>query len=419
MFVDKVKISIKAGDGGDGVVSFFRLKTVLGGPDGGSGGSGGSIIFKADSSLNNLSDFYYKTKFKAKDGQRGQTKNCFGKTGEDLIIPVPKGTIIKDYETQSIIADMFYDGQTKLVLKGGRGGKGNASFCTATRRSPAFCQKGEKSETKEIFLELKTIADVGLCGFPNVGKSTLLSQISNAKPKIANYHFTTLSPSLGIVRYFDSSFVAADIPGLIEGAAEGKGLGHDFLRHIERVRLIIHVIDMSGSEQRDPYDDYKKINFELKSYSKKLTSCPQIIAANKMDLPISKVNLEKFASKVKDTQIIPVSAVTKEGLETLIKKTFEKLQTLPKLEPVEYIPFEYVKKDTTEFIIEKTADNVYLLSGGLVDNLCRNVSLDDYDSFNYFQKKLKEFGVIEELKLKGCKNGDTVIFSDFDFEFLE
>lgn len=418
MFVDKVTISIKAGDGGDGIVSFLRLKCVLGGPDGGNGGNGGNIIFKADSSLNNLSEFYYKTKYKAESGQRGQHKNCFGKTGEDLIIKVPTGTIIKDKETDNIIADMFVGGQTQIVLEGGRGGKGNASFCTATRRTPSFCQKGENTETKCVVLELKTIADVGLCGFPNVGKSTLLSQISNSKPKIANYHFTTLSPNLGIVRYFDSSFVAADIPGLIEGAAEGKGLGHDFLRHIERVRLIIHVVDMSGQE-RDPYMDYKKINFELLAYNKKLAKCPQIIAANKMDLPESLENLQKFKAKIKDIDIFPISAITKAGLEDLIKKTFEKLQTLPKLEPIDFIPFEYTKKDTTEFTVEKTAGNAYLLSGGLVDELCKNVSLDDYDSFNYFQKKLKEFGVIEKLKSEGCKNGDTVIFSDFEFEFLE
>ena len=418
MFVDKVKISIKSGDGGDGIVSFLRLRSVLGGPDGGNGGNGGNIIFKADSSINNLSDFYYKNKFKAENGQRGQHKNCFGKTGEDLIITVPMGTIIKDQETDGIIADMFLDGQTKLVLQGGRGGKGNASFCTATRRTPSFCQKGEKTESKFVVLELKTIADVGLCGFPNVGKSTLLSVISNAKPKIANYHFTTLSPNLGIVRYFDSSFVAADIPGLIEGAAEGKGLGYDFLRHIERVRLIIHVVDMSG-EEREPYDDYIKINNELLSYNKKLAECPQIIAANKMDLPSSKFNLKQFKEKVKDAEILAVSAATKEGIEDLIKKTFEKLQTLPRLEPIDFVPFEYTKKDTTEFTIEKTADKSYLLTGGLVDNLCKNVSLNDYDSFNYFQKKLKEFGVIEKLKSLGCKNGDTVIFSDFEFEFIE
>lgn len=420
MFIDKAKIYIKAGNGGDGIVSFLRLKGFPnGGPDGGDGGDGGSIIFKADSSINNLSDFYYKTRFKASDGLRGENKNCTGKSAPDLIINVPLGTVIRDEATGNIIADMFYDGETKTVLQGGRGGKGNSKFCTSTRRSPAFSQKGEITDGADVILELKTIADVGLCGFPNVGKSTLLSVISAARPKIADYHFTTLHPNLGIVRYGEQSFLAADIPGLIEGASQGKGLGHEFLRHIERVRVLIHVLDMSGNEGRDPYDDFMAINKELTEYNKNLGKIPQIIAANKMDLHNSKDNLAAFKKRVKKFEIIPISAITTDGTIELIKKALELLQNAPKLVPLEFVPYVYEPKDKTEFEIIKEKDGVFIVTGGLVDMLAKNVTIDDYDSFNYFQKKLRDTKVILKLKELGCKTGDTVVLKDFEFEFIE
>ena len=295
MFIDRTQIEIKAGNGGDGITSFLHYKGVVnGGPDGGDGGKGGDIVFRADRHVNNLADYYYKNKYFAEDGSRGEPKNMFGKAGKNLVLNVPLGTVIRDAETENIIADLYYEGQEVTVLTGGDGGKGNARFSNSRRHAPHFSQTGEKTEKKRVLLELKTIADVGLIGFPNVGKSTLLSKVTKARPKIANYHFTTLSPNLGVVNYYDDSFVLADIPGLIEGAAEGAGLGHDFLRHIERTRMLIHVVDVSGMEGRDPYEDYRKINAELAEYSEVLSRLPQIVALNKCDVFGAEENAKVF-----------------------------------------------------------------------------------------------------------------------------
>lgn len=419
MFVDKVKITAKAGDGGDGIVSFLRYKGITnGGPDGGDGGDGGSVYFVADASKNSLVDFYYKKKYTAENGERGGSKNCFGKKGEDLYIKVPVGTVIKDFETDRIICDMFEDGQTELLLKGGSGGKGNARFTTSKRHAPHFSQKGESTPVRALMLELKTIADVGLIGFPNVGKSTLLSKTTSAKPKIANYHFTTLSPNLGVVKYFDDDFVMADIPGLIEGAADGAGLGHDFLRHIERTRLLVHVVDLSGLEGRNPAEDYKKINAELKKYSKALAGLKQIIAANKCDCYGAEENLKALKKAVKKFKIFPVSALTGEGLDALLREVYETLKTLPPQQPIEYERFEYDKPDPDKFDVYKDGD-VFVVEGPLVDVIARNITFSDYHSLAYFQKILKEKGVIKRLRDAGAVNGDTVAVGDLEFEFVD
>lgn len=420
MFTDKAKISIKAGDGGKGAVSFLTLKCVPnGGPDGGNGGKGGNIIFVADGSINTLSEFYYKKKFYAQDGESGKPKNCTGKSGSDLIIKVPTGTIIRDFETKNIIADLFNENDTVTVLEGGLGGKGNAGFCTSTRKSPSFSQQGEKTEVKQVFLELKIIADVGIIGFPNAGKSTLLSVISGAKPKIADYHFTTLSPNLGVVSYKNESFVAADIPGLIEGAAEGQGLGHEFLRHIERTRMLIHVVDLSGREGRDPYEDYTIINSELSSYSKELANLPQIVAANKIDLPLAQENLQQFKENLKGTPVFTCSAVTKSGIEDILNAVITKLKSLPKTKPMEFEPFVYQKNPTEGFEVIELESGVFEVKGGTINSFIKNITLDDIDSFNYFQKQLKERKIIKALRNAGAKNGDTVIVGDVEFDFVE
>ena len=326
MFIDRAQITIKAGDGGNGITSFIHYKgKVSGGPDGGDGGKGGNIIFVADKHLSTLSDYYYKTKYVAENGQPGEPKDCFGRSGKDLVLKVPLGTVIRDKETGNIIADMFTDGQSKVVLEGGDGGKGNAKFANSRRHTPHFSQTGEKTETKKVILELKTIADVGLVGFPNVGKSTILSKITRARPKIANYHFTTLSPNLGVCDYYDNQFVVADIPGLIEGASEGAGLGIEFLRHIERTRMLVHVIDVSGVEGRDPYDDYLKINAELKSYSPKLAKLKQIIVANKTDIYGAEEKYKEFKKQIgRKHKIVEVSAITGKGLDDLKKAILER-----------------------------------------------------------------------------------------------
>lgn len=422
IFIDKVKITIKSGDGGDGMNSFkaYKGKPACG-PDGGDGGKGGDIYIFADQSLNTLLPFRYKTKYVAGNGERGGTNLCTGRGGEDITIRVPVGTVVKDSESGSVIADMFTAGEKKLVCEGGRGGKGNVRFTTARRHAPNFAQKGEKTELHELILELKVIADVGLIGFPNVGKSTLLSKISAAHPKIANYHFTTLSPNLGVVRVYDDSFVAADIPGLIEGAAQGAGLGHDFLRHIERTRMLVHVVDVSGCEGRDPLDDFKKINAELKSYSEKLAALPQIIALNKCDVAGAEENVKAFRKKYgKKYKIFPITAVSGEGTEELIKAVRDVLVTLPAAEPIGTDEnFTYRKSGNLGFEIVVEDDGAYVIYGSLVDMLCRNVALNDTDSMAYFQKILREKGVIAELKKMGIKEKDTVVVGDVEFEFVE
>ncbi len=420
IFTDKVKITIKSGDGGDGMNSFksYKGKPACG-PDGGDGGNGGNVYIVADKNVNDLLSFRYISKYFAGDGERGGTNKCFGKGGTDVVIKVPEGTVVKDEETGTVIADMFREGEKKLIAEGGRGGKGNVRFTTARRHAPNFAQKGEKTEPHVLILELKVIADVGIIGFPNVGKSTLLSKISAAKPKIANYHFTTLSPNLGVVKYYENSFVAADIPGLIEGAADGAGLGHDFLRHIERTRMLLHVVDISGCEDRDPIEDFKKINAELSSYSKVLSSLPQIIALNKCDVYGAEENVKAFKKKYsRKYKIFPITAVNGEGTDKLIEGIFEVLEQLPPVKRIESDEsFTYTKSGDLGFEIYMDGD-AYVVVGALVDMLCRNVALNDPDSMTYFQKILREKGVISRLRAMGIKENDTVVVGDVEFDFI-
>ena len=422
MFVDKEKISLKSGDGGNGMTSFLRYKGVAnGGPDGGDGGRGGHVYMVGDRHKTTLIDFHFKHKYVAENGSKGEPNKRRGKDGEDLYIHVPLGTVVKDAETDRIICDIYYDGQTHLILEGGNGGKGNVHFCTARRHAPHFSQTGEKTELRRVVLELKTIADVGLIGFPNVGKSTILSKVSGAKPKIANYHFTTMSPNLGVVGFYDESFICADIPGLIEGASEGAGLGIEFLRHIERTRLLVHVVDVSGVEGRDPYEDYKKINAELKGYSKELAKRPQIIVLNKCDIYGAEENVKAFKKKINGRRkIFTVSAISGEGLEDVIKTIIAMLKEMPAPSPIEHEEFKYEKVDVRKFeILYVEEDNAYVVDGPIVKLLSRNVVLDDMDSLAYMQKTLKEYGVITALRNKGCKDGDTVIIGEVEFTFMD
>ncbi len=416
MFVDRAIITIKAGDGGNGITSFIHYKGIVGGgPDGGDGGKGGDVIFVADSHLTNLSDYYYKTKWVAENGTAGGPKQCFGKAGEDLVLKVPLGTVIRDRKTGNVICDMFTDGQVRTVLVGGEGGKGNARFTNARRHAPHFSQTGEKVESKQVTLELKTIADVGLVGFPNVGKSTLLSKLTNAKPKIANYHFTTLSPNLGVCEFYDSSFTVADIPGLIEGASDGAGLGIDFLRHIERTRMLVHVVDMSGLEGRDPYDDYVKINEELKKYSTELAKLVQIVVANKCDCFEAEENLKAFIKKVGNkNKVMKISALTGDGLNQLKKAIRSELDLLPPLKPLEYEEFNYVKPDKLTYEILHEGET-FVIVGTLVEVLKRNVVMDDMNSLAYLHKVLKDRGIIAELRKMGATEKSTIIIGGEEF----
>ncbi|MDD6996139.1 MAG: GTPase ObgE [Clostridia bacterium] len=422
MFTDKVKILIKAGDGGDGMNSFkaFKGKPACG-PDGGDGGRGGDVYFIGDKDKTDLFSFRFKSRFEAENGEKGGTNRCSGKSGESVEIAVPPGTLVKDAETGKIICDVFSDGEKILVARGGNGGKGNVRFTTARRHAPNFAQKGERAFPHYVILEMKVIADVGLIGFPNVGKSTLLSKISAAKPKIANYHFTTLSPNLGAVRYYDDTFIAADIPGLIEGAAKGAGLGHDFLRHIERTRMLCHVVDISGCEGRDPIDDFKKINEELKEYSETLAALPQIIVCNKCDVYGAKENLAAFKKKYgRKYRIFPVTAVSGEGTQELLAEIVSVLKTLPPVQPVSpEEDFEYVCGGDLSYEIVQDENGVFVVLGPLVDMLCRNVVLNNPDSMQYFQKVLRLRGVIRSLKEAGCGEGDTVSIGDVEFDFVE
>lgn len=420
MFIDRARITIKAGDGGNGITSFLHFKgKVSGGPDGGDGGKGGDIIFVADKHINNLADYYYTTKFVAENGQPGEPKNCFGRAGKNLVLKVPLGTVIKDRQTGNVIADMFYDGQTKTVLVGGDGGKGNAKFTNPRRHAPHFSQTGEKTETKQVILELKTIADVGLVGFPNVGKSTLLSKLTRAKPKIANYHFTTLSPNLGIADYYDNTFVIADIPGLIEGASEGLGLGTEFLRHIERTRMLVHVVDVSGEEGRDPYEDYLKINEELKKYSKELYKLKQIIALNKCDYYGADEKVKAFKEKLgKRRRVVEISALTGLGLDKLKKVIYDTLVKLPPVKPLEFEEFNYVKPDRLEYEIFKEGET-FVIVGTLIEVLKRNVVMDDMNSLAYLHKVLKDRGIIKKLRDMGATDKSTVIIGGEEFEFTD
>lgn len=420
MFIDKVKIYVKAGNGGNGSASLHTEKYVPnGGPDGGDGGKGGDVIFVATTSENTLNAFHFQKHFRAGNGENGGRKNCYGKKGEDIVIKVPVGTAVKTVDGD-IIADMFSDGERKVILQGGKGGRGNHHFATSRRQSPSFAENGVKTKEYEVVLELKTIADVGLVGFPNVGKSTLLSVVSDAKPKIANYHFTTLSPNLGVVGYYDTSFVMADIPGLIEGASEGAGLGHSFLRHIERTRVLVHVLDISGSEDRDPLSDFELINNEIYTYDPALKQLPMIVVANKMDMPHAEENLARFNAKYgKKYTVIPMTTIIHEGAEQLLETLVNTLESLPESQPMEYTPFVLDKPEEETYEIQILDDGVFEVVGGLVEILSRKVNMDDYDSFRYFQRVLNDKGVIKALRQNGAKDGDTVIVGDIEFDFIE
>ncbi len=424
MLVDYTKIYAKSGDGGNGAITFRREKYVAaGGPDGGDGGKGGDVYFIVDPDSNTLINFRYNKKYKAQNGENGSGNNCYGKKGEDLYIKVPLGTVIKDSKTGKVIADLSTPGQKELVLPGGRGGKGNSHFATATRQAPHFAQGGEKGIEKELILELKLLADVGLIGFPNVGKSTILSIVTSAKPKIADYHFTTLEPNLGVVKTeYGESFVIADIPGIIEGASKGIGLGLQFLRHIERTRLLLHVIDVSGSEGRDPVQDFKIINEELKKYSEKLSKRKQIIVANKIDSMQDESlykNLEKLAKKL-NLEIYKISAATGEGLKELFRNVSEELKKLPKediIETEEKIIYT-LEEEKQGFEIEKV-NGEFIVKGPDVDKLMNRVNLADNESMYYFQKMLGNLGIEEALKKAGAKDGDTIRFNDWEFAWYD
>ena len=418
MFVDKARIRIAAGNGGDGAVSFHREKFVAaGGPDGGDGGKGGDVVFVADSNLSTLLDFKYKRKYIAENGANGSGARCTGKSAPDLIVRVPKGTVIRDFETNAVIADISGT-QPVVVARGGKGGFGNTHFASPTRQVPRFAKKGLPGESLDVVLELKLIADVGLVGFPNVGKSTLLSVISEARPKIGNYHFTTLSPMLGVVRVAEErSFVAADIPGLIEGAAQGIGLGHDFLRHIERCRMLVHVVDVSGSEGRDPVDDFLKINAELSQYSERLATLPQIVAGNKADVSTeAEARLRDCAAEC-GYRYISISAATRRNIDALIHMVWETLQTLP---PVYEFTPDYVKPQPEaagRFTIEPFEDG-FIINAPWLERILATTDVGDYESLLYFQRTLADSGINDALVAAGAKENDTVVIGEYQFDYI-
>ena len=421
MFIDKVTIRIKAGNGGDGALSFLRdRKTMNGGPDGGDGGRGGNIVFEVDKDSNNLVDFYHKKLFHAPNGENGGHRHCAGKSGEDLVIKVPRGTVIKDKQSGQIIADMFYPNDRKVILKGGLGGRGNQNFATPTRQAPAFAETGVKTKEFEVVLELKTIADVGLLGYPSVGKSKILSVLTSARPKIADYHFTTLSPNLGVASYGGKTFLMADIPGLIEGASEGKGLGFRFLKHVERTKILLHVVDIAEVDGRNAIEDFRVINEELEKYSKNLLGVPQIVVLNKIDL------LDGDMTKVKefkntygaDYTILTYSAATREGEKELLQTIVEELSKLPEQVPQQAEVFEIDRRDFTQYDIIKHG-NTFELVGDKIDEIIRGVNLAEPESFAYFQNRLRDEGVMDNLKLHGLKDGDYIRVLSFEFEYWE
>ncbi|WP_418834079.1 GTPase ObgE [Ruminococcus sp.] len=424
MFVDQAKIYIKAGDGGDGAVSFHREKYVAaGGPDGGDGGKGGDIVFVVDDNISNLIDFRYKRKYVAEKGQNGGAKNCSGRNAPDLVVKVPRGTVVREIKSGRILADLSTD-EPAVIAHGGKGGRGNAHFATSTRQIPKFAKPGFRGDEYEVMLELKLIADVGLVGFPNVGKSTLISVVSAAKPKIANYHFTTLTPVLGVVKIEEGkSFVMADIPGLIEGASEGVGLGHEFLRHVERCRLIVHVIDVSGSEGRDPIEDFKAINHELENFSMELAEAPQIVAANKSDMATPE-QIERLRNYVEDQGLLfyEISAATTKGTKELMYGVWERLSVLPPVKQFEAQPL--TQEELDDKLISKKGfrvtveDGVYFVEADWLLDILRTANMDDYSSLQYFQNVLRTSGIIDKLEEMGIEEGDTVSIFDFEFEYL-
>ena len=421
-FVDVAKIHVKAGTGGNGVVTFHREKYVAaGGPDGGDGGRGGNVVFRGEKNLSTLMDFRYKRKYAAQNGEDGRGGNQSGRGAEDLIVKVPIGTVVKDAESGLVIADVSEE-KDYIIAKGGKGGLGNQHFATPTRQIPNFAKPGYKGEERDVILELKLIADVGLIGFPNVGKSTLISTISSAKPKIANYHFTTLSPVLGVVRVDDeASFVAADIPGIIEGASEGVGLGHDFLRHVERCRLLLHVVDVSGSEGRDPIEDFKLINKELVNFSLELSQRPQIAIANKADIATQEqIDTFKAFCHEQGIQLFVISAATRQGLDNLVQTVYNELQKLP---PVTIYEPEFVEKvevaDGNKFEIHRADDAAFEIDAPWLLDILYTSDIDDYSSLQYFQRRLQASGIIDKLKEMGVKEGDTIRIDDFEFDYVD
>lgn len=429
MFVDHVKIYVKGGDGGDGMAAFRREKYVPnGGPAGGDGGNGGNVVFVVDEGLRTLMDFRYKRHFKASRGENGMSKGMHGKNAEDLVVKVPPGTVVKNEETGAVIADLVEHGQKAIIARGGRGGRGNMRFVTPSNPAPELSEKGEPGQELNVVLELKVLADVGLVGFPSVGKSTILSVVSKAKPKIGAYHFTTIVPNLGMVNLDDGrSFVLADLPGLIEGAHQGVGLGMQFLRHIERTRVIIHVIDMSGMEGRDPYEDYITINEELKQYNLRLTERPQIVVANKMDLPGAEENLEQFKKKVGDSvEVYPVSALSQQGLKPVLYKVADLLEVTPKFDLYDLeeetndatVLYKHEKKGE-DFTITRDDDGAFVLSGYTIERLFKMTDFSQEAGVRKFARQLRALGVDDALRERGAKDGDTVRLLQFEFEFVE
>ena len=421
LFVDLVNIRVKAGDGGNGCVSFHREKYVTtGGPDGGDGGHGGNVVFVATERMHTLMDFRFKRHFEAGNGMDGMANRRTGKSGADVEIEVPPGTIVREKGSGRLLLDMYRAGDRKVLLHGGNGGFGNQHFATPTRQAPQFAKPGEKKEAVELTLELKSIADVGLVGFPNVGKSTMLSVLTAARPKIANYHFTTLQPNLGIVKQGDDSFVIADIPGLVEGASQGLGLGHDFLRHIERTRMLVHVLDISGSEDRDPLEDFDKIMHELEEYGD-LKNRPMIVAANKTDLPGAEENLARLKEKLADTElkIYPISAATGSDMRPLVYAITELLSTLPPVEPFDEEDLYDLETEKGEMFRVEMDGETYVVTGRAMDYLISSVNFGNEDSMNYFHRTLRRWGVIDALREKGAKEGDTVSIGEIEFEFVE
>ena len=428
MFADRAKIFIRSGKGGDGHVSFRReLFVPNGGPDGGDGGKGGDVIFEVDEGLTNLSEYRHRAKFTAEPGEQGGKKRCHGDNGKNLILKVPAGTIIREAESGKVIADMSGDNKSQVILKGGRGGQGNMHYATATMQVPKYAQPGQAAQELWVNLELKVIADVGLVGFPNVGKSTLLSRVSNAKPKIANYHFTTLNPMQGVVDLGDgSSFIMADIPGLIEGASEGVGLGHEFLRHVERTKILLHVVDAASTEGRDPIDDIYKINEELKNYNEELASRPQIIAANKTDViysededPVEKIRAEFEPQGIK---VFPISAVSGKGVKELLSYIWEVLKELPQ-EPVvfeqEYFPGDYNSNDNLSYTVEQLDEHTFVVEGPKIEKMLGYTNLDSEKGFLFFQNFLKNTGILKDLEAAGIQDGDTVRMYGLQFDYYK
>lgn len=429
MFADRAKIYVRSGKGGDGHVSFRREKYVPnGGPDGGDGGNGGSVIFEVDEGLNTLTDFRHIRKYCAKDGEPGGKRNCRGKNGEDIIIKVPEGTVLKEEESGRVIADMSGDNRRMVLLTGGRGGNGNQHYATSTMQAPKYAQPGQPSKELNILMELKCIADVGLVGFPNVGKSTLLSRVTNARPKIANYHFTTLNPHLGVVDMEDGGFVIADIPGLIEGASEGIGLGHEFLRHIERTRVIIHMVDVAGTEGRDPIEDIYTINKELAAYNEEIAARPQVIAANKIDAIYEDVENDpvkrlKDEFEPKGIQVFPISAVSGKGLNELlfaVKAMLNEINEPPVVFQPEYVPDEMLAYSNEPFSVTyDEEENEYVVEGPRIERMLGYTNLDSEKGFVFFQKFLKENEILDQLEELGIKEGDTVRMYGLKFDYYK